>query len=256
MPVSLFYISKLLVQLLRTHSRVSLPGVGAFITEHKPATIVNEGKTILPPSKTVVFRTGEKWNDGFLENIFAEQDGISTEEAKSQLAQFAKEIIGLLKEGQSLDFPDFGTMQLSAEGKYLFEKDAELNLLPDSFGLPELEVNPIANPLIVAEPTVVPAKETESVKPIQQPEKEKNQKNKKSSNKRYYWWIIVIIVLAVVAFFVERSISDFNDEQQKIQQQIQNLSAVESTLEQVPVLVETSEALVPESDSTSIIEQE
>jgi nucleoid DNA-binding protein len=144
MAVSLSIIGDLLAQLLRIHNRVSLPGLGAFVTEYKPAAIIKNGKGLLPPTKTVVFRTSELWNDGFLEREFAAKSSISEEEAKKQIAQFVREVDALLREGKRVEFPDFGTMRITADGDYSFKKDDDINLLPDAFGLLELDVKPLS----------------------------------------------------------------------------------------------------------------
>jgi nucleoid DNA-binding protein len=144
MAVSLSIIGDLLAQLLRTHNRVSLPGLGAFVTEYKPAAIIKNGRGLLPPAKTVTFRTSELWNDGFLEKEFAAKAMIPEEEAKRQIAQFIREVDALLREGKRVEFPEFGTMRITADGDYSFKKDEDINLLPDAFGLLELDVTPLS----------------------------------------------------------------------------------------------------------------
>jgi nucleoid DNA-binding protein len=144
MAVSLSIIGDLLAQLLRTHNRVSLPGLGAFVTEYKPASIVKNGRGLLPPAKTVLFRTSELWNDGLLEKEFATKTMISEEESKKQIAQFIREVDALLREGKRVEFPEFGTMRITADGDYSFKKDDDVNLLPDSFGLLDLDVAPLS----------------------------------------------------------------------------------------------------------------
>ena len=143
MPASLSIIGDLLAQLLRVHNRVSLPGLGAFITEYRPAAIIKNGKGLLPPEKTVTFHISELWNDGLLEKAFAAKAMISEEEAKKQIAQFVRELDTLLREGKRMEFPDFGAMRITADGDYFFKKDDDVNLLPESFGLLELDVTPL-----------------------------------------------------------------------------------------------------------------
>ncbi|MDR2359269.1 MAG: SPOR domain-containing protein [Prevotellaceae bacterium] len=155
MPASLSIIGDLLAQLLRVHNRVSLPGLGAFVTEYRPAAIIKNGRGLLPPEKTVVFRISELWNDGLLEKEFAAKSMIAEEEAKKQIAHFVRELDTLLREGKRVEFPDFGTMRITADGDYSFKKDDDVNLLPESFGLLELDVTPL--PQKTPPPPVLPA---------------------------------------------------------------------------------------------------
>lgn len=143
MPASLSIIGDLLAQLLRLHNRVSLPGLGAFVTEYRPAAIIKNGKGLLPPDKIVAFRISELWNDGLLEKEFASKAMISEEDAKKQIAQFVRELDTLLREGKRVEFPDFGTMRITADGDYYFKKDDDVNLLPESYGLLELDITPL-----------------------------------------------------------------------------------------------------------------
>ncbi|MDR3133505.1 MAG: SPOR domain-containing protein [Prevotellaceae bacterium] len=174
MSASLSIIGDLLAQLLRTHNRVSLPGLGAFVTEYKPAAIIKNGKGFLPPTKTVAFRTSELWNDGFLEKEFAAKAMIPEEESKRQIAEFVRELDALLREGKRIEFPDFGTMRITADGDYSFKKDEDINLLPESFGLMELDVMPLpadtppAPPVspIPPVPPISPVSPISSVPPI------------------------------------------------------------------------------------------
>jgi len=248
MAISLFNVSKLLVQLLQVHNRVLLPGVGAFIAEYQSAAIVNDGKTLLPPSKSLIFRANEKWDDGFLEIALAQQDQISQEEAKQQLTQFTQEILSLLKEGNQVEFPDFGTLRKTSEGIYLFEKDADVNLLAASFGLPEIEMTPLQVVPIETPPAIVPEKIYKPIEPI----KKKEEKPKK---KRGYWWLIVVIILLAVAAYIAHSVYVFYQEEAKMQQEIEVLSAWEKEAQERLLLqVEQENELLPDCDSIPEVE--
>jgi nucleoid DNA-binding protein len=219
MPVSLFKVSNLLIGLLREHNRVSLPGIGAFKTEERPATFIRGGQSMLPPSKTVAFRIEEVWNDGLLEAALAENDAIPLEEAKQQLAEFTDRIhTAMQEEGRRIEFPDFGILRITADGDYLFEKDDDLNLSTAAFGLPEIDgiepltddtsPEPIPEQIPIREPVVVPATiqpinviKPTKLKPIVPPTKKEPVMDKTN---RYIIIIVAIILLAAAGFALHR----------------------------------------------------
>ncbi|MDR1681126.1 MAG: SPOR domain-containing protein [Prevotellaceae bacterium] len=219
MALSLFKISTVLVELLREHNRVSLPGIGAFKTEYKPAMLIKNGKSILPPSKTVEFREEEVWNDGLLEARVAQKEAILLDDAGQQIAQLSAEIQSALNDGKRVEFPDFGTLRITDDGDFLFEKDDDLNLLPASAGLDELSITPLPEAPAEApakpNPKPVPAKPPvrksitepsknqviESViKPNVSPKKKEKQGMDNAKTNRYIIIIVAIILLAGAGF--------------------------------------------------------
>ncbi|MDR0667162.1 MAG: SPOR domain-containing protein [Prevotellaceae bacterium] len=235
MSVSLFKISTILVELLREHNRVSLPGVGAFKTEYKPATLIKNGESLLPPSKTVEFREEEVWNDGLLEARVAAKESISLDDAKQQVAQLTTEIQTALDEGKHIEFPDFGTLLITTDGDYLFEKDDDLNLLPEAFDLDELSIKPL--PKTATSPITIQNPEPLSGSPIIKPivstiNKEKPVMDNSRTNR--YIIITVAIILLVAAGFAVYMVYDHYHSQPA--------PVVETTLEneypQAPVVEE------------------
>ncbi|MDR2361457.1 MAG: SPOR domain-containing protein [Prevotellaceae bacterium] len=203
MAVSLFKISTILVELLREHNRVSFPGMGAFKTEYKSATLIKNGKSLLPPTKTIEFREEELWNDGLLEARVAAKESIPLDEAKQQIAQLSTDIQTALNEGKRVEFPDFGTLRITADGDYLFEKDDDLNLLPESAGLDELSITPLSevstNPITIQNPE--PVSGSPVIKPIISTiNKEEPEDMEGSKTNRYIIIIVAIILLAAAGF--------------------------------------------------------
>ncbi|MDR0729768.1 MAG: SPOR domain-containing protein [Prevotellaceae bacterium] len=203
MAVSLFKISTILVELLREHNRVSLPGIGAFKTEYKPATLIKNGKSLLPPSKVIEFREEELWNDGLLEARVAAKECIPLDEAKQQITQLTTDIQTALDEGKRVELPDFGTLRITADGDYLFEKDDDLNLLPESIGLDELSITPLSevstNPITIQNPE--PVSGAPIIKPIISTiNKEEPEDMESSKTNRYIIIVVAIILLAAAGF--------------------------------------------------------
>ncbi len=136
-------ISSLLQQLLSSHNRVSLPGMGAFVVSHTPATFIKGGKGMLPPGKQITFLTTETWNDGLLELAFCRQQGISHEEGVHELELFAEKAKGLLEAGKRIEFPHFGTLRMTDDHELRFTAEDTRQFSLDSFGLLEIEMNPV-----------------------------------------------------------------------------------------------------------------
>jgi nucleoid DNA-binding protein len=270
MAVSLSIVGDLLTQLLRIHQRVSLPGIGAFISEYQCATIIKNGKGMLPPTRKVTFHAGEPWNDGLLEEAVAAKEMIPLDEAKKQLSQFIAEVNVLLTEGKRVEFPEFGTLRITGDGRYAFDKDMEVNLLTDSFGLLELDLTPLSYdpPAIPPKPEVVPPpkvppvevnpvknntektiaipktdnmKKPEPAKPLVTPLTPIAPPEKKKRKCAVACWILLALLLLTLAAFLFRSMYLFYNSQPE---------ETESTWQQAP----TPEA--PEPEDVQDIEEE
>jgi len=196
--VELSVVSKLLQQLLSNYNRVSLPGLGAFKMEYTPAAFINGGKGMTPPSKQIYFSSAEIWNDGFLENAFAKEQGCSLEEAKQQLAEFGEQTLQSLTNGQRIAFPNLGILRQTDDKEYHFEAEKNQQLTPDAFGLLEIEM---PQPITTTEPLPVYTPITPLViTPSVQTPKERTYVEEPSYTKeRSYWWLWTLAVVVVVA---------------------------------------------------------
>lgn len=137
-------ISALIIELLKTHNRVSLPGVGAFVASPQAAIIDKEAKTITPPSKRIIFSKNETWNDGFLEQAYAERRGVSLDEARDRLRHVITDIRFELDATGKMLLPGLGTLKQSQARDISFGLNKNLNLKGDSFGLSEVKIEPSA----------------------------------------------------------------------------------------------------------------
>jgi len=222
MAVSLSIVGELLVQLLRQHYRVSLPGIGAFVAEHQPASLIHGGKGMLPPTKIITFSATEMWNDGFLEEALAANQKISLDEAKQELAQFTQELQALLKKGKRIEFPNFGILRLTEDDTYVFNKNENINLLPDSFGLLELDIMPLPHndtPDLATEPPgraasiTPPIMSLTPLTPITTQEREQASSTSSTPSKKCksckICWVILVVVLLIIAAFVGLSMYRF-----------------------------------------------
>jgi nucleoid DNA-binding protein len=141
--VEVSVISALLRQLLRTHNRVSLPGLGAFMVDLTSAGFIKGGKAMLPPSRNITFSAAETWNDGLLEQALAKDQEYTSEGAQKQIAAFSQKLIEQLTAGRRVEFPELGIMRMTADKEWRFTPIEPVAVDADSFGLLELEMTPL-----------------------------------------------------------------------------------------------------------------
>ena len=231
--VELSVVSNLLQQLLSIHNRVSLPGLGAFKVQYTPATFVDGGKKMSPPSKHIYFSSAEIWNDNLLENALSQEEGCGIEEAKELLAAFGRQMKQSLSNGQRIAFPCLGVLRLTDDQEYHFDAESIQQLNPESFGLLEIDMAP--RPTVVNPPTVevtptievppiveviptvevAPAVEVIPTVEITPPpviinrfpelEPEPDTDSDFDPTRSYWWaWVLVIIAALVVCIYIFR----------------------------------------------------
>lgn len=130
-------IAELFIELLKKHDRVSLPGMGAFVASPQ-AAVIEKGK-IIPPSKKVTFRKSETWNDGLLEQLYAERHGLGMEKAREELYRIIADLRFELDANGKVALPRLGTLRQSASREVSFVLAKSLNLHKDSYGLDEVK---------------------------------------------------------------------------------------------------------------------
>lgn len=172
-------------QLLIKNERVVLPHTGELVVEATPASFMDDGKTILPPCKKLLFRQGE---------------------AEGKYEQWQEELSGRIREELNSDcvshVPGLGTFKDDGEGVISFFADPDFDFAPDSFSLEaiSLEVNEPVKPQV--EEKLAPAIGTE--KKTQQ-----SMEQKRKVQKWVVWSAVVVILLLVLVLFVILFKEDF-----------------------------------------------
>lgn len=138
-------IASLIVELLKKHSRVSLPGMGAFIASPQAAAIDTEKRAIVPPSKKITFSKSETWNDGLLEQLYAERHRLDAEAARDKLRHLISDIRFELDSTGKVSLPGLGTLKQASARDINFGLNKNVNLQGDSFGLSDVKVDAIEN---------------------------------------------------------------------------------------------------------------
>lgn len=172
-------------QLLIKNERVVLPHTGELVVEATPASFMDDGKTILPPCKKLLFRQGE---------------------AEGKYEQWQEELSGRIREELQADgisqIAGLGTFKDNGEGVISFSVDPDFDFAPDSFSLEaiSLEVNEPVKPQV--EEKVAPAVEKDKKTPQSMEQKRKVQK-------WVVWSAVVVILLLVLVLFVILFKEDF-----------------------------------------------
>lgn len=139
-------------KLLLNNEEIILPNVGVFRIESTPASFLQDGKTILPPSKKLLF-----------ENKIIHGARLPWQE------DLGAKIVEALAQDESFEVPGFGIFTRTQQGGIAFTANDSFDFAPDNFSLEaiqlevneELELQPEKTPQIPKEePQKKPAKTT------------------------------------------------------------------------------------------------
>ncbi|WP_165731758.1 SPOR domain-containing protein [Polaribacter sp. 20A6] len=120
--------------LLYRYDCVIVPDFGGFVTNKIGAKANNFTHTFTPPTKQVTFNSLLKHNDGLLANYIASAENISFEKASTAISL---SVIKWQNELQSntVQIDSLGILSLNEEKQIIFEPNAAVNYLTESFGL-------------------------------------------------------------------------------------------------------------------------
>ena len=125
------YISDLLYR----YDCVTVPGLGAFLTNRVSAKVHESTHTFYPPKKVLSFNEQLQNNDGLLANYIAEVEKTPYATATEKISERVKSIKSFLVEGETIQFDNIGKLILNADGNIVFDPSNHINYLTDSFGL-------------------------------------------------------------------------------------------------------------------------
>ncbi|MGL5959462.1 MAG: SPOR domain-containing protein [Bacteroidales bacterium] len=133
-------VAKLIIKLFKVYHRVSLPTIGVFSIEQRPAELDAHHKVITPPTQVVVF-SKDTHNDGLVEQLYADSKNISLDKARAELRQHIADIRFELDANSKVYLPGIGTLKqnpareieffpskhnIEVEDSFLFEPVIEL----------------------------------------------------------------------------------------------------------------------------------
>ncbi len=125
------YISDLLYR----YDCITVPQLGAFLTNRVSARVHDSTHTFYPPKKVLSFNEQLHHNDGLLANYIAEVEKVPYATANDKISKQVKAIKSYLIEGETIQFENIGELVLNTEGKIVFNPSSHINYLTDSFGL-------------------------------------------------------------------------------------------------------------------------
>ncbi len=128
-------LSTYINDLLYRYECVIIPGFGAFLTQYRSASLVEETQTFYPPSKIVSFNRQLQTNDGLLANYVASVEKSSYETALQKIRNFTGKLSLQLSEGETVSFKNIGDFRLNDEKSVQFFPSEKQNFNTTSFGL-------------------------------------------------------------------------------------------------------------------------
>ncbi|MET0462450.1 MAG: hypothetical protein ABW007_04835 [Chitinophagaceae bacterium] len=196
-----------LYQYLVLHRQVSLPGVGVFQLERKPADLDFANKVVNPPSYTVALHHGNESIPVKQLNWLADILGIPGNEVADRVSQFTANLKSEIVNGKKMQWTGIGTLSKGLAGEIRFEA--------------ELKDTPAGEPVPAAKVIREKAAHTVRVGEQEKTSEEMIEFLQPAERKRSYEWIITLIVaLLALAFlvwhFMQTGLGSATGNQQKV----------------------------------------
>ncbi|MFM7309636.1 MAG: SPOR domain-containing protein [Flavobacteriales bacterium] len=141
-------LESIIVDLLYQHDYVVLPGFGGFVANYRSARLHRKSYLIHPPCKHVAFNPNLKQNDGLLATHVAASSQMDLREATEKIQHAITEFRATLASEGRLALPQLGVFFYDQDRNLQFIPDEHMNFLQSSFGLPVIQLKPIAQNLL------------------------------------------------------------------------------------------------------------
>ena len=128
-------LDKYIRELLLQHDCVILPGLGGFVANYKPAEFDGSQKTVLPPSRQILFNPNLVHNDGLLFAHVSKETDYGYKEVQAMAEVYFKTIKYEVGKGLKFTIEDLGYFFINKARKIEFEQESTDNLLLASYGL-------------------------------------------------------------------------------------------------------------------------
>ena len=191
-------LSELLKELILENNRVSLPGMGSFVSEAAPSVFSDKASVIHPPFRRIMFRSREIWNDELLEKKYSELMNIPLEKAKSFISEFINDLRRDLEMTKILELPYLGTIRLNERSGYSFVIDKNVLINKEAYGLEPLNIKVLSKPGVVETLRAKPAKIYRNEEKLKKIESEENRNIKMPKSFRIVLTILLILVILIV----------------------------------------------------------
>ncbi len=134
-------LDKYIRELLLQHDCVILPGLGGFVANYKPAEFDPSQKTVLPPSRQILFNPNLVHNDGLLFAHISKETDYGYKEVQAMAEVYFKTIKYEVGKGLKFTIDDLGYFFFNKARKIEFAQESTDNLLLASYGLSYLNYN-------------------------------------------------------------------------------------------------------------------
>lgn len=135
-------ITNYLIELIKDNECVIVPEFGAFISKRHSAAIDYANHRFTPPYKEIVFNNKLKNDDGLLVAFLTEKENITKDEAVAKIQSFVNQSEAILDVNAELSLEGLGKIRKFGDD-YVLSLKTEENLLGDSFGLTEFNMQPV-----------------------------------------------------------------------------------------------------------------
>ncbi|MDX1939589.1 MAG: hypothetical protein SFU99_03510 [Saprospiraceae bacterium] len=137
-----FDINSGIMVLLYEHQTVSLPGLGSFVSNYKPANVDPVEGKIQPPSKQLVFNRNLLMDDGLLVQYLRKKYNVSYPTAMQAVEDYVKNAKAAIEKRDIFTITGVGRLYKDYEQNFQFLPD-DVNFNTDSYGLPTVQFYPI-----------------------------------------------------------------------------------------------------------------
>ena len=131
----------LILNLLRQHACVIVPGLGGFVVNEESAVCTVDGGNFVPPMRQVYFNQLLSHNDGLLVQEYMKKN-MTFEEADEKVKQVVEEIKKEIRDKKSVPVGDWGVFSLSGK-KLTFSQTRSILEDRKTFGLSEFYFPPL-----------------------------------------------------------------------------------------------------------------
>lgn len=119
-----------------------MPGIGALIAQHSPASIDEDGR-LTPPSRHLAFNASITHTDGLIAASVARLEGIDIDSAASKVSSMISAMKCQLDEQGEYAIGRLGTLRRNDDSSLSFEPFTGTSIAPAYIGLPEFSISEI-----------------------------------------------------------------------------------------------------------------
>lgn len=198
-------LAKTIKESLIENQKAEVPSLGTFLFRISAARISEDGKTILPPSGAVSFKSDPKVTGESLIRYCSSRTGISVKSATYEIHNCIENLKRELSKEKRVHLPELGLLTPDNAGVIIFTPEDEDSICRDIFGFTAVPVKPIKENKQVQQEDTDKTLEITEKKATQEKDKETpKEKKKKGLSKAMMAAIISIaaIIIVLVAIYL------------------------------------------------------